>query len=182
MKYDFDYISNYVLEYDAGVPKNVFFYGCVIVGGMIILLSLISSNGIRFIKSASWCLLLGYVFFILSATILFRHEGEKMQYVLRPLGSYSVLDNKLLAQNLLNILMFIPIGFLSGVAMRNVKALKIVGMGCLLSVLIEVIQLLFRRGVCNIDDVIHNTLGCAVGILCYLFCYKMVRTTLHLSE
>mgnify|MGYP002522516257 FL=1 len=182
MKYDFDYISTYILEYDAGVPKNVIFYGCAVVGGMIILISLISTNGIKFIKNASWCLLLGYVFFVLSATILFRQEGEKMQYVLRPLWSYSVLYSKLLAQNLLNILMFIPIGFLSGVAMRNVKALKIVGMGFVLSVLIEVIQLLFRRGVCNIDDVIHNTLGCAVGILCYLFCYKMVRTTLHLSE
>ena len=34
--------------------------------------------------------------------------------------------------------------------------------GCL-SVVIEFMQLYFKRGSCEVDDIIHNTLGCVIG-------------------
>ena len=35
--------------------------------------------------------------------------------------------------------------------------------GAGISVMIELLQLIFKRGLCEVDDVIHNVLGCMVG-------------------
>ncbi len=40
---------------------------------------------------------------------------------------------------------------------------KVIGVGCLISISIEVLQFIFIRGFSEVDDVIHNTLGCAIG-------------------
>lgn len=63
---------------------------------------------------------------------------------------------------LLNVALFVPIGFLLGgiVPKGFAKACLI---GCVLSVLIELLQLATGRGLCETNDVIHNTVGCMVG-------------------
>ena len=40
---------------------------------------------------------------------------------------------------------------------------KTIGLGCLISMSIEALQYIFKHGFCEVDDVIHNTLGCAIG-------------------
>ena len=60
----------------------------------------------------------------------------------------------------LNILLFIPLGFLLGD-----KGWKAVLFGFLLSVFIECAQYLFLLGYCEADDVLNNTIGCGFGIL-----------------
>ena len=59
----------------------------------------------------------------------------------------------------LNILMFIPLGFLLGD-----KGRKAVLFGFLLSAFIECAQYLFLLGYCEADDVLNNTIGTVVGI------------------
>ena len=56
--------------------------------------------------------------------------------------------------------MFIPIGAIAGWLWKWRGIWVAVG----LSVLIELLQLLTQRGLCEFDDVIHNCLGAAVGI------------------
>lgn len=77
-----------------------------------------------------------------------------------------------------NVLLFVPIGFLlmwMGKGIRRVwaKALYIVFAfiaGVAFSVLVEASQYYLRRGLCETDDVIHNTIGVGVGILlCIVF-------------
>ena len=41
--------------------------------------------------------------------------------------------------------------------------------GIFLSVLIEVIQLIYHRGLFEFDDIVHNTLGNVIGILVFMF-------------
>lgn len=60
----------------------------------------------------------------------------------------------------LNILLFIPLGFLVGK-----KGWKAVLYGFLLSASIECAQYLFLLGYCEADDVLNNTIGCGFGIL-----------------
>ena len=43
------------------------------------------------------------------------------------------------------------------------KALLVALMGCGISVLIEALQFFFMRGFSEVDDVMHNTLGCLIG-------------------
>jgi glycopeptide antibiotics resistance protein len=81
----------------------------------------------------------------------------------------------MVAQHILNVLMFIPIGFFLCATIYGIRFMHVIEIGCLLSVMIEILQLITRRGVCNIDDVIHNTIGCAIGYGIYIFCSKIVK-------
>lgn len=175
MKFNFNYITNYIIEYDTGVPKTIILGVLIAICGTLIVLSLISANGKVFIKNSAWCLLVGYLFLTISATIIFREVSETYRYSLYPFWNYTDLYNEMLAQIILNVVMFIPIGFLIGVAKENMNTLKILRIGCLLSLTIEIIQLISRRGVFNIDDIIHNTLGCFIGFSCFVLCYKLIR-------
>lgn len=65
----------------------------------------------------------------------------------------------------LNILLFMPLGFL----LRNITdSRKTIVYGFLISVLIELTQYWFRLGSCELDDVLNNTLGCGLGILLWM--------------
>lgn len=60
----------------------------------------------------------------------------------------------------LNILLFLPLGFLLGTVTDN---WRIVQFGFILSVFIEFLQYIFTMGWCQADDVLNNTIGTAVG-------------------
>ena len=163
MNFNFDYITNYIIEYDTGVPNTIIMGILVIIFVTMIVLSLISANGKVFIRNSAWCMLIGYLFLTICATIIYREVSETYRCSFYPFLNYTELYDEMLAQIILNVVMFIPIGFLLGIAVRNTNTLKVLGIGCMLSLTIEIIQLVSRRGVFNIDDVIHNTLGCAIG-------------------
>ena len=59
-----------------------------------------------------------------------------------------------------NILLFIPLGFLIG---RK----QAIAIGLLLSAGIELTQFVFRLGYCELDDVLNNMIGAAIGALLY---------------
>lgn len=182
MKYDVGYITKYMMEYDCGVPISVIVGISLFVCAIIIVLYHYSINGIKFLKNTFCSILGGYIFFILCTTILFRDKKEEIRYILYPLWSYCVLDNKLLAEIILNVLLFMPIGFISGIVFNNANIIKVIGFGCLLSLSIEIFQLLTMRGVCNIDDVIHNTLGCFIGYGLFRLCRLLFSKALLQNE
>ena len=174
MKYDLGYITKYILEYDCGVPKSVVVGLFVIVCTIIVLLYHYNTDGTKFLRNTSWCILGGYLFFIFCATVLFRDQAEGIRYSLRPFLTYANLYNRRIAEVVLNVLMFVPIGFLNGSAIRNMTILKVMGIGCLLSFTIEILQLLTMRGVFNVDDIIHNTLGCVIGYGVFQLCNSIL--------
>ena len=67
-----------------------------------------------------------------------------------------------------NIVWFIPMGvFIPALSKRHRGFLQVVLIGALISTSIETLQFIFNTGVTDIDDVIFNTLGAAVGYLIY---------------
>lgn len=81
---------------------------------------------------------------------------------------------------LLNVVLYIPIGLLlGGLTDKWWKALAV---GCLLSMSIELLQLVFRKGLCETDDVIHNTLGALVGMVVYYGISKGIYGLKHLRS
>ena len=65
-----------------------------------------------------------------------------------------------------NVLLFIPLGILFPSVLYKVRSfLGCTFLGFILSCIIEGIQLISKRGYCQIDDVIMNTLGCGIGFL-----------------
>ena len=70
----------------------------------------------------------------------------------------------------MNVFVFIPIGMIlgsllrvKGSGLRNGSWLMVAIIGCGISVTIETLQFFLMRGFSELDDVMHNTLGCLIG-------------------
>ena len=71
-----------------------------------------------------------------------------------------------------NILVFIPLGFfISNKNPKNVFKALIICLGVILS--IELIQLFFKIGFFDVDDIILNFIGSLLGVFISLFVRKM---------
>ena len=175
MTLDKGFITHYILGYDTGVPAAVIIGVCVLVCAVTLALFLVSTNYSLFVRQASYCLFMGYLFLVLCTTIFFREEKVGERIYLQPLWSYAHLYEKLLAEIILNVIMFIPIGFFAGGALKKKHVWNVIKIGIVLSLFIETTQLVTTRGVFSVDDIIHNTLGGVIGFLCFVLCYKFVR-------
>ena len=123
----------------------------------------------------SWIFLIEYLVVLLCSTVIYRRHGKISQFELTPLWSYISIINgniKLLIENITNILVFSPIGLLLKIGFQKFSRWSIVGFGFLISLTIEFLQFYFKRGFAEFDDVIHNTLGCAIG--CFI-CDAMLQ-------
>ena len=108
------------------------------------------------------------MFLILGTAVLFREAGAERNYSLIPFLSYfNIAENSYLREvvmiNLLNILLFVPIGLLAGFGFRTITWKGVALFGFCFSVLIELLQFTLKRGLCEVDDVIHNVVGCMLG-------------------
>lgn len=121
----------------------------------------------RLVRRWAWVLVVGYIVFILSKTIIGRPETEEYTYDLLPFWSYLALIRgegvNLWMCIYLNVLFFIPLGALLWFALKNRKWWKALLFSIVLSLCIEVAQLVFKRGLFEFDDVFHNVLGCMLG-------------------
>lgn len=105
-------------------------------------------------------LLAAYVVFVLMETVIGRKVGVG-RVELVPFWSYS--HPELRIEILLNYVLFMPLGVLLYLCFGEKFGLRVVMAGFLLSASIEIVQLVFRIGLFEFDDMIDNTVGCLVG-------------------
>jgi len=107
-------------------------------------------------------LLIEYVFLIFCSTVFFRPTGEVRQYDFHPFWSYN--SPELLIENIMNVIVFIPIGMILGSLLR-VKGSWLVALliGCSISITVEALQFWFMKGFSEVNDVMHNMVGCLIG-------------------
>ena len=77
---------------------------------------------------------------------------------------------------ILNVFLFIPLGFLCPLisqAHRHLKKMVFLGFG--LSLTIEISQMFTRHRVSDINDLIANTIGALLGYLCFALLAKLHR-------
>lgn len=112
-------------------------------------------------------LLLVYTGFILLVTLFTRESSLQSTFAAVPLWSWAEVIRShnfaILYQILLNILLFMPFGGLLKLACRNIRVTVGWLIGFLLSMAIEVCQLVFHLGLFEWDDMLHNSLGCLIG-------------------
>lgn len=65
---------------------------------------------------------------------------------------------------ILNIFLFLPLGYLLSIMVPNRKSRYIILIGILSSIAIELAQYFLEMGYCETDDVLYNTLGTAIGV------------------
>ena len=75
-----------------------------------------------------------------------------------------------------NIGWFVPFGFLFPILLKRKNPFITICAGLLFSIFIEVTQFVSYKGVAELDDLILNTLGAAVGYLLYWFLRRLSST------
>lgn len=143
-----------------------------IVAGMLVMKG---SRAKRFVLGA---LLVEYYFLVLCSTVICRASRGERHIEIMPFWNYPDIWNRVdypsdLIEVLLNIALFMPIGLLLGGI--GFKTKKILLSGICLSGIIEVSQFAFCKGLCETDDVIHNTLGCVIGYFGFIGLLKVKR-------
>lgn len=117
-------------------------------------------------------LLIEYVFLLFCSTVVIRRISETRRYDFHPFWSYkAILEGRveLLPENIMNVVVFVPVGILLGSLLKGNGAWRkaiLIGLG--ISVSIEVLQFILHRGFSEVDDVMHNTLGCMIGYGMYI--------------
>lgn len=168
-------LKKYCLQLINDVPHEVFVAMLIVFcTGALIFVGL---YGFRKGFSYSMKLLfVEYIFLLYALTVIFRTVMSDRKYDLTPFWSYKAIvegsEPQLLTENIMNVVAFVPVGLLAGVVKRGMTWKKILMVGLCLSVGIEVLQLSFVKGFAEVDDVIHNTVGCLIG---FGICMIIVR-------
>lgn len=133
------------------------------------------------------CILLFVVYIALLAYLLFlspafgRKQDIIREYNLVPLHTISnyilkrsLISPKIFITNIIgNVVAFMPMGFLIPIIQKNSKSFWMVLVGSsIISLFVEIMQYVFSVGSFDVDDVILNSLGGAVGYIIYYFVKK----------
>ena len=121
------------------------------------------------LKYTNYIILAAYLAANMYLTILSRPTRIYHHMELTPFWSYvgALKRAELREEILLNIILYIPFGYLVHYAFPKLKWWTVVCMGFLLSAFTETVQLFFKLGLCEVDDLISNTLGTLVGVGLY---------------
>ncbi len=131
-------------------------------------------------KSILTSVLMLYMALIFCVTILGRNQFEGPYWELIPFWSWrqamvDIINDgnyMMFGQIVINILMFIPAGFL----LYYIKLIRFKSaffFAFLFSLFIELLQLTFQIGLFEWDDMLHNALGCLLGVQLGRCCKKM---------
>lgn len=129
-------------------------------------------------RKVRWFLFIAYCLFIIHYTLMTRSPKASQTADLRLFWSYrDLLAGKPsgktdVIQNINNILFFIPFGFLFPMK----KWWKVLLTAMFFSIAIEVAQYVFALGLCELDDVISNTMGALIGYWLWIGLTRVMRT------
>ena len=130
-------------------------------------------NNHEYMSKGAFIIFLLYIAAVLYIT-LFSRTGVSISTILvQPFAHVSeAIETRSfepLQHELLNAAMFVPVGFLFCMIDPDelCRVTYVLPVGMLFSVIIETIQLILRRGQCDIDDIISNSLGAVVGFLIF---------------
>lgn len=118
-----------------------------------------------------WILLIEYLFVVVCSTVICRpsvnFDFDRLELI--PFWTYKCViahaPGVSVWDIILNVVLFIPLGFLVKLIYPSISALKILGIALLCSLFIETNQYVFEKGVAQIDDVMHNVIGALLGWL-----------------
>ena len=159
--------KQYIISLYQDIPQEVYegLLSVLCVGTTLFIAWKGFKTGLRY---SAFLLLVEYVFLLFCSTVIFRTPGETRHYDFHPFWSYD--RPELLIENIMNVMVFVPVGMILGFRIQDSsftirKALLVALMGCSISVTIEALQFFFMRGFSEVDDVMHNTVGCIIGYI-----------------
>jgi glycopeptide antibiotics resistance protein len=164
------YILNSYKEVPSGVYEGLLSVLCIGAVGFFVIL-----GWKRGWKKVVGLLLAEYVFLVYCSTVICRKVSEEITgHNFTLFWSYEAIKNgreDLVTENIMNVVVFIPVGVLTALVINNkLKLFKaglfIIALGLFISSSIETLQFFLKRGFSELDDVFHNTLlGCLIGFV-----------------
>lgn len=157
----------YIIDLYHDVPTSVYegLLSVFCLGSVVLIALKGFSKGLKF---SAAMLAIEYVILIYCATIIFREYSENVGYDFVPFWSYEAIENgrnDLIAENIMNVVVFVPVGLLLSCVSHRLKWWMVLLIGLGISLSIEALQYFFHKGFSEFDDIFHNTLGCAIGIM-----------------
>lgn len=159
---------------------------CLIVGGAIIALYLLGyyllykkcfhgERTVSVLQGIFILMLFMYLAIVLMATLLSRGAYYNHAVNFSVLRTYRQAWNSFIKRDwrviILNILMFVPIGFLLPLSFSKCKKSWVTYLiGLILTVVIETVQYLSQQGIFEVVDIVHNGAGCVVGYGLWIVC------------
>lgn len=127
-----------------------------------------------------WCVFLCYCFVVIAATLLARGVSTMPERVYPLFYSYReawISWSEASWRNIIfNYCMFLPLGFLLPLGFQRFRrGLPVFLTGFGFSFLIEITQLITRRGMFEPDDLLGNTVGALIGLGMFLFMEDVVK-------
>jgi glycopeptide antibiotics resistance protein len=157
--------KQYIISLYKDIPQEVYegLLSIFCIGLVVFIAWKGFKTGLRY---SATLLLIEYVFLIFCSTVIFRAVSATRQYDFHPFWSYD--RPELLVENIMNVFVFVPVGMILG-SLLKVKGSWLVALliGCSISITIEALQFWFMKGFSEVDDVMHNTLGCVIGYIAY---------------
>lgn len=125
------------------------------------------------------CMAIVYLFIVLDITLIDRTVGVR-RYMLEPMWEvrqmlrsqrYTYWGTQIVG----NCVMLLPMGiFLPALSEWFHSVRRTTTAGFLFSLFIELTQYVTGRGLCELDDIFHNTFGAAVGAMLYMVISRLV--------
>lgn len=178
-----EHFRQYILDLYKDVPSEIYegLLAVFCLGAVVMMAFWGIKRGLWY---SAGLLLVEYVFLLFCSTVFFRAYSETRGHNFRPFWSYERQD--LLIENIMNVAVFVPIGVLLSVTISRWKMFDgsrkrgwlvalTVAVGLIISGSIETLQYFFKRGFAEVDDVIHNTLGCLIGLGLAYIILKLIK-------
>ena len=117
-----------------------------------------------------------YTFFMIYMAVLSRGVAKQSRIKMDLLQCYLQPSGISHRDIFVNIVGFIPVGFLVGILSRRHRVLKAFLAGLVLSLAIEGSQLVWKRGVFDVDDIFNNAMGAVIGgVIAVAVSYRITR-------
>lgn len=160
--------------------QEIFVFTVIFIVALISVIVLVKMKKIRICQAVSFLGLLIYLALVFASTVFTRNPGAREYQLelfwswkeiigIEPVGRLGSCScaKELLVENFLNMILLFPGGILMPFVMdRKLQWWKGLLIGVLISLMIEILQLVLCRGLFEFDDIIHNSIGCMVGCGC----------------
>jgi glycopeptide antibiotics resistance protein len=175
-----DLFENISLNALQSIIKGAFLFGGYLIIKYIYFHLRSQKSHISFRKIVSKYLFVCYIMFVLYLVLFSREPGSRETVNLKFFGTYSE-SPRAQAYMFENILLLIPFGFLLPFLSKRLRTFThALTLGALLSIIIEITQLITKRGYFQVDDIWLNTIGSGLGFVTAFILIeisKVIRTS-----
>ena len=112
---------------------------------------------------AVWSILIVYCLALFYFAVLGRDPADKSIVWLDLFGGYTHPKYNSVSNGILNMCSFIPVGVLVGLIVEKYRIGKAMLVGLLVSAVIEISQLIWKRGIFDVDDFFNDVVGAFIG-------------------